>query len=105
MAEISRMFAQSKQDMFDGNVIQNPLKVRPCFVRVLRDKDLDDHIKRYKKNDTEVNRYKLYSRFFKCLFCLLKSLLMRVATDIAANDSRLTNISGCLDTSKISTAK
>lgn len=57
VAEISRMFAQSKQDMFDGNMIQNPLKVRPCFVRVLRDKDLDDHIKRYKKNDTEVNRY------------------------------------------------
>lgn len=66
------MFAQSKQDMFDGNVIQNPLKVRPCFVRVLRDKDLDDHIKRYKKNDTEVNRYKLYSRFFKCLFLLIE---------------------------------
>lgn len=54
--EIPRMFAQSKQDTLNSNTIQNPLKVRPCFVRVLRDKDLDDHIKRYKKNDTEVNR-------------------------------------------------
>jgi len=51
------MFAQSKQNiLMNSNAMQNPLKVRPCFIRLLRDKELDKHIKRYKKTETEVNR-------------------------------------------------
>lgn len=47
------MFVQNKQNAL--NTAQNPLKVRPCFIRLLRDKELDKHIrKRYKKNESEV---------------------------------------------------
>lgn len=35
-----------------------PLKVRPCFIRLLRDKDVDQRTrKKYKKNEAEVNIY------------------------------------------------
>lgn len=37
---------------------QKPLKVRPCFIRLLRDKDVDQRTrKKYKKNEAEVNIY------------------------------------------------
>lgn len=56
---LSRMFAQSNQDVPNIDAAQNPTKsVRSCFIRLLRDKDLDEHIrKRSKKNDTEVNQH------------------------------------------------
>ncbi|KYN02038.1 Protein polybromo-1 [Cyphomyrmex costatus] len=50
---ISRMFAQSEQNMLNINATQNPLKMRPCFIRLLRDKELDKHTKRYKKTETK----------------------------------------------------
>lgn len=57
------MFVQNKQNAL--NTAQNPLKVRPCFIRLLRDKELDKHIrKRYKKNETEVNKKILFIRVF-----------------------------------------
>lgn len=63
-AEAPRMFAQSNENVLDPNVAQNPLKVRPCFIRLFRDKELDKQIKRSKKNETEVNRHIILSVFF-----------------------------------------
>lgn len=53
------MFTQNiNQDVPNIDAGQNPTKnVRSCFIRLLRDKELDEHIrKRSKKNDTEVNK-------------------------------------------------
>lgn len=63
-AEAPRMFAQSDESVLDDNLGQNPLKVRPCFIRLFRDRDLDKQIKRCKKNETEVNRHAILSVFF-----------------------------------------
>lgn len=72
-AEVPKMFAQTNQDVLDSNVAQNPLKVRPCFIRLFRDKELDKHIKRCKKSEAEVNRPIILSLFlFQMSFCCMK---------------------------------
>lgn len=92
--KISRMFVQSKQNAL--NTAQNPLKVRPCFIRLLRDKELDKHIrKRYKKNETEVNKkYHLYMCSHHRIALVKISIKDREragASIIAVNDN-ITNI-------------
>lgn len=93
--KISRMFVQSKQNAL--NAAQNPLKVRPCFIRLLRDKELDKHIrKRYKKNETEVNKnniiYTCVSHHRTALVKISIEDRERAGASIIAVNDNITNI-------------
>lgn len=51
-----RMFEQRECNLISDATVQNPLKTKSCFIRLLRDKEVEERIrKKYKKNDTEVN--------------------------------------------------
>lgn len=56
---------------------QKTLKVRPCFIRLLRDHEVDQRLsKKCKKNETEVNKYFILLRillinFFFSLICFI----------------------------------
>lgn len=48
-------------DVSDNSAIQNPSKVRSCFIRLLRDREIDERTrKKYKKNEKDVIRYFSY---------------------------------------------
>ena len=51
-----RMFEQGNINDENNVSIQKALKVRPCFIRLMRDKEVDQRLsKKCKKNETEVN--------------------------------------------------
>lgn len=71
------MFVQSKQNALIA--AQNPLKVRPCFIRLLRNKELDTHIrKKYKKSETEVKK-KNISFISLCFLVIILRLLISLS--------------------------
>lgn len=80
--KILRMFVKSRQNAL--NTAHNPLKVRPCFIRLLRDKELDKHIrKRYKKNETEVNKKISFIHVFLIIVPRLLKSLSKIGKELA----------------------
>lgn len=51
-----KMFEQGNINNRNNVSVQKALKVRPCFIRLMRDKEVDQRLsKKCKKNETEVN--------------------------------------------------
>lgn len=56
MCALFRMFEQGDCSNENNVFIQKALKVRPCFIRLMRDKEVDQRLsKKCKTNEAEVN--------------------------------------------------
>lgn len=64
--QVPHIFELNEHTLINNATVQNPLKTRSCFIRLLRDKEVEERIrKKYKKNDTEVNeRINMFYTYF-----------------------------------------
>lgn len=60
--QVFKMFEQGDSSAQGSNFFSQKKKVRPCFIRLMRDKEVDQRLsKKSKKNETEVMSYFVFS--------------------------------------------
>lgn len=81
-----RMFEQGNSYNQGTNIsLQKTLKVRPCFIRLMRDREVDQRLsKKSRRNETEVNNDFILSRilptscFLVYTFCYLANIEQQI---------------------------